>query len=138
MEPRVETEKVCVNLPAAELGKIDVLVAEGLFASRTDVVRTGIRLVLESHDDALQRVVRKDTRVGYQLLTTGELQRARLAGLRLNLYVIGVLRISGSVTPELADAAIEKIRIFGALRGPEAVIECLADRTVRGADILLD
>ena len=47
----METEKVCVNLPAAELGKIDVLVAEGLYASRTDVIRSGIRSVLETHDE---------------------------------------------------------------------------------------
>jgi hypothetical protein len=31
----METEKVCVNLSAAELGAIDVLVAQGLFTSRS-------------------------------------------------------------------------------------------------------
>src|SRR4051795_3133287 len=81
----VETEKVCVNLPAAELGKIDVLVAEGLYASRTDVIRSGIRAMLETHDETVQRVVHS-ARIGYQLLTRGELDVARTHGNRLSLF----------------------------------------------------
>lgn len=132
----METEKVCVNLPAAELGKIDVLVAEGLFASRTDVIRSGIRSILQVHDDAVRRVARPDARIGYQLLMHSELEAARLARRRLNLFVVGVLRIQGSVTPELADAAIEKIRIFGAVRGPDDVLARLEDRIIRGGENL--
>src|SRR4051795_1311032 len=99
---QMETEKVCVNLPAAELGKIDVLVAEGLYASRTDVIRSGIRSVLETHDDTVQRVVHTAARIGYQLLTRGELEIAQRGGHRLTLFVVGVLRIPANVTPELA------------------------------------
>ena len=133
----METEKVCVNLPAAELGKIDVLVAEGLYASRTDVIRSGIRSVLETHDETVQRVVHS-ARIGYQLLTRGELDVARSHGKRLSLFVVGVLRIPANVTPELADKAIERIRIFGAVRGPEAVLKRIDDRIVRGGDNLTE
>src|SRR4051812_45690919 len=112
----METEKVCVNLPAAELGKIDVLVAEGLFASRTDVIRNGIRLVLDHHEDTIQRASLTDARIGYQLLTKTELSAARALHRRLQIVVIGVLRIQGSVTPDLADETIDRIRIFGAVR----------------------
>jgi Arc/MetJ-type ribon-helix-helix transcriptional regulator len=132
----VETEKVCVNLPAAELGKIDVLVAEGLFASRTDVIRNGIRLVIDHHDDAIQRATLADTRIGYQLLTKTELSAARALHRRLTIFVIGVLRIQGSVTPELADEAIERIRIFGAVRGPAEVLARIDDRIIRGGENL--
>ena len=132
----METEKVCVNLPAAELGKIDVLVAEGLFASRTDVIRNGIRLVLDHHDDTLQRVTHPDARIGYQLLTKTELSAARALHRRLSIFVIGVLRVQGSVTPELADETIERIRIFGAVRGPAEVLARIDDRIIRGSDNL--
>jgi Arc/MetJ-type ribon-helix-helix transcriptional regulator len=127
----VETEKVCVNLPAAELGKIDVLVAEGLYASRTDVIRNGIRLVIDAHPEPVQRLV-PDARVGYQLLMKSELDTARRAKTRLSLFVVGVLRIQGNVTPELADETIERIRIFGAVRGPDDVIRRIDDRIIRG------
>jgi len=132
----METEKVCVNLPAAELGKIDVLVAEGLFASRTDVIRNGIRLVLDHHDDTLQRATQSDARIGYQLLTKTELSAARALHRRLSIFVIGVLRIQGNVTPELADETIERIRIFGAVRGPAEVLARIDDRIIRGSENL--
>jgi Arc/MetJ-type ribon-helix-helix transcriptional regulator len=129
----VETEKVCVNLPAAELGKIDVLVAEGLFSSRTDLIRAGIRSVLEANSQPVERaVVSGGARIGYQLLLRAELESARLAGKRLDLFVVGVLRIQGTVTPDLADATISRIRIFGAVRAPDQVLRRISDRIVRG------
>jgi len=132
----METEKVCVNLPAAELGKIDVLVAEGLFASRTDVIRNGIRHVLDNHDETLQRATQSDARIGYQLLTKSELMATRQLQRRLSIFVVGVLRIQGSVTPELADETIERIRIFGAVRGPAEVLAVIEDRIIRGSENL--
>ena len=132
----METEKVCVNLPAAELGKIDVLIAEGLFASRTDVIRSGIRHVLESHDEALRRVTRTDARIGYQLLMKSELEAAAAAKQRLNMFVVGVLRIQSSVTPELAEEAIGRIRIFGSVKGPADVLKRIDDRIIRGGENL--
>ena len=133
----METEKVCVNLPAAELGKIDVLVAEGLYASRTDVIRSGIRHMLESHDETVQRVVHS-ARVGYQLLTRAELEAARRSGQKLSIFVVGVLHIGNSVNPELADAAVERIRILGTVRGPDEVLRRIDDRIVRGSQSLLE
>ena len=133
----METEKVCVNLPAAELGKIDVLVAEGLYASRTDVIRSGIRSVLESHADTVTRVIHS-AMVGYQLLPRIELEQAAKHGRKLSLFVVGVLRIPNSVTPELADAAIDRIRILGAVRGPDEVLRRIDDRIVRGGQNLTE
>lgn len=132
----METEKVCVNLPAAELGKIDVLIAEGLFASRTDVIRSGIRSVLEAHDDTVRRVARTDARIGYQLMLRAELEAARLQRQKLRVFVVGVLRIQSTVTPELADETIEKIRIFGSVKGPAEVLKRIDDRIIRGGENL--
>ena len=132
----METEKVCVNLPAAELGKIDVLIAEGLFASRTDVIRSGIRSVLEAHDETVRRVTRTDARIGYQLMLRSELEAARLQHQKLRVFVVGVLRIQSTVTAELADETIEKIRIFGSVKGPADVLARIDDRIIRGGENL--
>jgi Arc/MetJ-type ribon-helix-helix transcriptional regulator len=132
----METEKVCINLPAAELGKIDLLVAEGLFASRTDLIRSGIRTVLDAHQETVHRVARTDARIGYQLLMKSELEHAANIRKPINTFVVGVLRIQGSVTPDLADEAIERIRIFGAVRGPAEVLKRIDDRIIRGGENL--
>ena len=52
------------------------------------------------------------------------------------MFVVGVLRIQGSVTPELADQTIERIRIFGAVRGPDEVLRRIDDRIIRGGENL--
>jgi Arc/MetJ-type ribon-helix-helix transcriptional regulator len=131
----VETEKVCINLPAAELGKIDVLVAQGLYSSRTDVIRSGIREVLAEHDDAVRSVNSKWTpQIGYTVLTRSELEEAKKDGKKLQIVVVGVLHIGPTVTPALARDTIEGIRLFGSIRGPKEVRKVLDPKIVRGFD----
>ena len=56
-----ETEKITINLSVVDLGKIDLLVEEGFYSNRTDLIRTAIRNQLERHADAVeQAIVRKD------------------------------------------------------------------------------
>jgi hypothetical protein len=43
-----------------------------------------------------------------------------------------VLRIEPSITPDLADATIERINILGSLKAPKEVVERLGDRIVHG------
>jgi Arc/MetJ-type ribon-helix-helix transcriptional regulator len=128
----LDTEKVCVNLPAAELGKIDVLVAQGLYSSRTDLIRAGIRRTIDENSEGIHHVISGGARIGYQILSKSELESARRGGTKLSIFVIGVLRIQSSVTPDLVDDAIEQIQIFGSVKGPAAVIDRLGDRIVRG------
>ncbi|HWC14238.1 MAG TPA: CopG family transcriptional regulator [Actinomycetota bacterium] len=128
----MDTEKVCVNLPAAELGKIDVLVAQGLYSSRTDLIRSGIRKTLEENHEAVRTVIMSGARIGYQVLSRAELEMARRSGTKLTIFVMGVLRIRTDVTPDLADATVEQIQIFGSLKGPKAVLDRLGDKIVRG------
>ena len=131
----MDTEKVCVNLPAAELGKIDVLVAQGLYSSRTDLIRAGIRKTIDDNEEAVNRVARGSTGIGYILMTRGELMDAKRTGKKLSFFVVGVLRIEKAITPDLADEAIERIQIFGSVKGPQPVLNRLEDRIVRGFGI---
>lgn len=128
----MDTEKVCVNLPAAELGKIDVLVAQGLYSSRTDLIRAGIRRTLEENSEMVRHVISGGARIGYQILSKAELEMARRGGTKISIFVIGVLRIQSTVTPDLADETIELIQIFGSVKASPAVLERLGDRVTRG------
>lgn len=131
----MDTEKVCVNLAAVELGKIDVLVSQGLFTSRTDLIRAGIRKVLEENGEAVQRVALGAAGLGIMAITRKQLEQARKAGEKLDMKVIGILVIDPDVTPELADTTIHEIRIFGTLRGPKAVLARIGDRVKHGSPI---
>ena len=128
----MENEKVSVNLAPAELGKIDVLVSQGLFTSRTDVIRAGIRRILEEHDAAVQRVALGSAVIGMAVYGRKQLEKAKTENKRLTMIVIGVFVFDDDVTPELAEATIHEIRIFGSVRGPKAVLARIAPRIKHG------
>ena len=53
--PRVgDSEKITINLGFVDLGQIDLLVAEGFYANRTDLIRTAIGNQLDRHADAVK------------------------------------------------------------------------------------
>ena len=131
----MDTEKVCVNLPAAELGKIDVLVAQGLYSSRTDLIRNGLRRIIEENMDVVERVTMGSTGIGYMICTRAELLGARKESKKLKFFVVGVLRFEKSITPDLADETIGQVQIFGSLKGPQEVLDRIEDRVVRGFGI---
>lgn len=130
----METEKVCVNLSAAELGTIDVLVAQGLYTSRSDLIRAGVRAVTEQHEPAFRRATEHATCLGVMLLGRRDLEHTLREGKRLKIFVVGILRLDTAVTPDLADEAIEHIQVLGSLRAPEPVLRRLQDRISRNLD----
>jgi Arc/MetJ-type ribon-helix-helix transcriptional regulator len=58
-----DTEKITINMSAVDLGKIDLLVQEGLYSNRTDFIRTAIRSQLEKHTFEIQQSVTRHSYV---------------------------------------------------------------------------
>lgn len=130
----METEKVCVNLSASELGAIDVLVAQGLYTSRSDLIRAGVRSVTDLHEPALRKATKNATCLGVMLLSRAHLEQVVQRGERLQVFVVGILRFDSRVTPELADQAIEHVQLLGSVKGPAAVLDRLESRISRNLD----
>ncbi|HSJ45362.1 MAG TPA: hypothetical protein VK923_11830 [Euzebyales bacterium] len=128
-----ETEKITINLGLVDLGQIDLLVAESFYANRTDFIRTAIRNQLANHGDAVrQTVARRMMILGLQHITRADLERAREAGTRLQIRVLGLATIANDVSPELAVETIESVEVLGAFRASPAVRDALADRIHTG------
>ena len=122
-------EKITINLGYVDLGQIDLLVQEGFYANRTDLIRTAIRNQLASHADAVkQAVARKMLVLGIQQISADELRATRAAGQLLQIRVLGLASIAADVTPELALAAIESVVVLGALHASPEVKAALAAR----------
>ena len=122
-------EKLSINLGCVDLGQIDLLVQEGFYANRTDLIRTAIRNQLATHQDVVRQVVERKTLVlGIQHYSAADLAAERDAGERLQIRVLGLATIAADVTPELALASIESITVLGALHAPAAVKAALAAR----------
>ncbi len=124
-----DSEKITINLGYVDLGQIELLVAEGFYANRTDFIRTAIRNQIERHADALrQSAARRHVELGLRRITRAELEAARDVGRPLELRVLGLARIAADVTPELARAGIASVAVLGALHASPAVKAALADR----------
>ncbi|MEN1940773.1 hypothetical protein WCE41_06895 [Luteimonas sp. MJ246] len=132
-DPRARTtadsEKITINLGVVDLGQIDLLVQEGFYSNRTDLIRTAIRNQLTAHGDVLRHTVARRTLVmGLQDYGRRELEAARDAGERLRIQALGLVRIAGDVTPELALEAIESVTVLGVLQASPKVKAALAGR----------
>jgi len=124
-----ETEKMTVNVGVVDLGHVDLLVQEGFYSNRSDLIRTALRNQLALHADTVkQTVARRTLTVGLQHYGRADLERAVAAGQRLQVQVVGLARIADDVPAELADAAIESVTVLGAFQASAAVRKVLAGR----------
>src|SRR6478672_1333990 len=124
-----ESEKITINLGVVDLGQVDLLVQEGFYSNRTDLIRTAIRNQLAMHADEIKRTIARRTLVlGLQHLSRQDLERARAAGEMLQIQVVGLAQIAQDVSPELARATIQSVRVLGAFQASAAVRKALADR----------
>jgi Arc/MetJ-type ribon-helix-helix transcriptional regulator len=124
-----DTEKVTINLGLIDLGQIDLLVQEGFYSNRTDLIRTAIRNQLSTHGDVIrQTVARKSLVLGLQHYSRADLEAVQAAGQTLRIQVLGLATIASDVSPELAQAAISEISVLGALHASPAVKAALAGR----------
>jgi Arc/MetJ-type ribon-helix-helix transcriptional regulator len=127
--PKPTDEKITINLGCVDLGQIDLLVQEGFYANRTDLIRTAIRNQLGAHGEAVRQAVsRKTLSLGIHHITKADLQAAQKAGERLQVRVLGLASIAPDVTPALALAAIESMTVLGTLQASPAVKAALVSR----------
>jgi Arc/MetJ-type ribon-helix-helix transcriptional regulator len=124
-----DSEKITINLGYVDLGHIDLLVQEGFYANRTDLIRTAIRNQLDRHNDALkQSVARHQLDLGLRQYSRQDLEAARAKGETLHIHVLGLVAIAADVSPDLARDTIASIHVLGALQATPAVKAALSDR----------
>jgi Arc/MetJ-type ribon-helix-helix transcriptional regulator len=130
LKPKLaDSEKITINLGMIDLGQIDLLVSEGFYANRTDLIRTAIRNQLNTHADVVrQTVARKSLVLGMHHYSRKDLEAAQAAGVRLQIQVLGMASIATDVTVELALATIDSIFVLGALHASAAIKTALAGR----------
>src|SRR3954468_13338815 len=104
-----EAEKITINLGYVDLGHIDLLVREGFYSNRTDLIRTAIRNQLERHAAVDRSVTRQSLDLGLRHYSRADLEAVLAAGEKLRIHVLGLATIAPDVTPELAPATIDSL-----------------------------
>lgn len=124
-----DTEKITINMSAVDLGKVDLLVQEGLYSNRTDFIRTAIRNTLDKHNQEIQQsVTRNSYAVGALSYDRAELEKWRDMGEKRKITILGLLHLHDDISAELATEAIESIKLLGIFIATDTVKTALADR----------
>ncbi len=124
-----ESEKLTINLGFVDLGRIELLVQEGFYSSRSDFIRTAIRNQLDRHSDTVTKSIERHTmELGLSDFSVADLEAVRAANEVLHIKVVGLARIADDVSPDLALATIGSITVLGSLQASAPVKQALADR----------
>ncbi|MGZ4860830.1 MAG: CopG family transcriptional regulator [Candidatus Angelobacter sp.] len=123
-------ERIDLTLNADELKQVDLMVEQGLYASREIFLQSAARnLLLEHGVDVRQATTGRLTAAGIVMHNRTSLEKLRAAGRQLDLNVTGIFRLSDDVTPELACAVIKSLKVCGAFQASAEVKAALKDPT---------
>jgi len=124
-----DTEKITINMSPVDLGRIDLLVQEGFYSSRTDFIRTAIRNQLDKQAETVDQVAnRREMVIGTLMYNRKDLETLKAKKTRVKIKVIGLFILTQDVSPELALATIDSVTVHGGFKAPEDVKVALADR----------
>lgn len=128
-ERSIESEKITINVGFVDLGHIDLLVQDGFYSNRTDLIRTAIRNQLNTHaDQAKKLIVRQTLDLGLRRYTKADLELVKASGESLSIKVLGLVTIAEDVSPSLALETISSVTVLGALHASKAVKTALSGR----------
>ena len=112
-----ETEKMTINIDVVDLGKIDLLVDQGFYSNRTDLIKTSIRNELLKHEDTVKHIVtKKSYNIGVTKFTKDYLEQLASNDKVLDVKVMGLLIIDEDVTPQLVQKTIKTLKVMGAFK----------------------
>ena len=124
-----DTEKITINMSAVDLGKVDLLVQEGLYSNRTDFIRTAIRTQLDKHTFEIQQsVARHSSVVGVVIFSRTDFEKLKQKNEKLNISIVGLLTFQSDISPELAAEVVGSIRVRGIFIAPDVVKAAVEDR----------
>ncbi|MCL2531756.1 MAG: hypothetical protein FWE40_06335 [Oscillospiraceae bacterium] len=128
-----ETEKITINLGVVELAQVDALVEQGLYANRSDLIRTAIRKQLETHKEDIERSLipmgsKKDWQwmVGIGGVEKSVLEEWTEQNEKMNISAVGVFIVPKNISAELFEKSIAKCIVRGKLVASDEIKEVIA------------
>ena len=138
MYEETKMEKLTINLPPVELGRIDILVEAGYYHNRTEFIRSAIRKTLDTHQEYIDSQIKqfKETyeeseevkgkyrttfSMGVISIGKNHFERALADGKKVRIHVVGLLNIEKNVPPGLILKSVGFVKVFGVLKASKEV-----------------
>ncbi len=127
-------EKITVNLPVVDVGKIDYIVDQGHYNSRAEFVRISVKNEIGKNAYEFESVRSmqsdKDKRVyagiGSISISRSYLEECLQEVRKVKIFVIGHIRFGNNVDVDLVEKTVKSFRAYGIRRGPPGVIDYLS------------
>jgi len=126
-------EKITVNLPAVDLGKIDYLVEQGFYNTRTEFIRTAIKNEIDKNVFAIDSVIKEEGAkegssfvIGVYNINRKTLESYLKQNRTISIFVIGICILSKDIDLVLAKKTISSFKVYGVKKGPSDVLEYLS------------
>lgn len=111
------TEKITINANVVDLGQIDLLVEKGVYASRTEFIKTAIKKELDTQDYIVKDIISKNMwAIGISGFSRKDLDELKEKNETIKINVVGMLILHDDVTADLALKTIESISVKGVFR----------------------
>ena len=118
----VESEKLTINLGYVELAQIDVLVEQGIYSNRSDLIRTAVRKQIAADKSFLDQYLELSTGkneqvkiIGVGMITKSFLEEFQEERKKIDITNIGILTIGPKVTLDLFKETVGKVTVKGKL-----------------------
>lgn len=119
-----ETEKITINIDVVDLGKIDLLVEQGFYSNRTDLIKSSIRSELTKHELIVNKmIIDKSYNLGVTKFSRDYLESLAYKNKMLDVKVIGLLIIEEDVSSELVNKTIKSLKCFGVFKASNEIKE---------------
>jgi len=137
------TEKATINIGIMELAQIDLLVENMIYTNRSDFIRTAIRNQLEMHKSDIERLYLQTKAnsfepesqvqggIGIYRLRKAALSDAMKSNKKLHIMVMGILLIDKDISPELFEATVESIKIYGKIQAQKSILELINRKGIK-------
>lgn len=113
-------EKITINANTSDLGKIDLLVEEGFYTTRTEFIKTGMKLLLDKHEEETKHLIHTksndDWVIGVSVITKQELENIKIKGQTKSILCMGLLVIDNDISFDLIKETIISIKVYGVCR----------------------
>jgi len=127
-----ETEKITINLGIVDLAQVDVLVEQGLYSNRSDLIRSAIRKQLEHQKEDIERAltpmgskVKWDWMVGIVGVEKTVLEEYSEQNEKLNISAVGMFIVPKNISVELFEKAVARCIVRGKLVASDEIKEVI-------------
>ncbi len=116
---RAPIEKISLNMPVGEIGRIDTLIEAGITTNRTEFIRNAVRNELSKYEEEIEAIApRKYFAVGILHLSKKNVESAIKKGEKLKIRVIGYLNVASDIPLDALDSAVHSCRVYGTISAP--------------------